>query len=197
VLGPKGRHVDARINLAGVHQSANAGVATAVLWTLDEHWPGIAHHATQGLETVRWAGRMERLEVGEVTVILDGAHNAAAAEALARSVAPRSDPSRTSLIFGAMSDKPWQPMLSALAPLATRRFYTEPLRPIAGRRAATPGQLARVAPGCWLGDPRTTIHQAIAQALPAETIIVAGSIFLVGAVRAALLGLQEDTILPL
>jgi folylpolyglutamate synthase/dihydropteroate synthase len=48
-----------------------------------------------------------------------------------------------------------------------------------------------------LGDPRTTIHHAIAQALPAETIIVAGSIFLVGAVRAALLGLQQDTILPL
>lgn len=197
VDGPGGQRAAIRLGLAGPHQADNAAVALGVIWLLEAVWPAMTERASQALAAVRWPGRLEPIPRGEALVLLDGAHNPAAAVALVHALRGRVDPARTTLIFGAMSDKSWEPMIALLAPLATRRFFTEPLRPIAGRRSADPRAIAARIPGQWIGDPRATIAHALAQALPGETIVVTGSIFLVGAVRAFLLGLREDDVLPL
>ena len=128
-------------------------------------------------------------------VWLDCAHNAAAARALSEVLAPKCDPAHTCLLFGAMEDKLWQPMLDVLGPLADCRYYVEPLPEVAGRRPVAPTRLAEYLPGRVAGDVATSLHGALTAAH--GTVVVTGSIYLVGAVRAALLRLPQDVVVPL
>jgi dihydrofolate synthase/folylpolyglutamate synthase len=61
-----------------------------------------------------------------------------------------------------------------------------------GRKAADPAELARL----WEGTPAATVPEALARARQAVgasgLVVVAGSIFLVGEVRAFLFGLERD-----
>ena len=95
-----------------------------------------------------------------------------------------------------MSDKLWRPSLKRLAPLASRRFYTEPLRPLGTRRSAAPAELAAVAAGECVADPVQAFRRALDASAPGDTVLVTGSIFLVGAVRAEVLGLRHDGAIP-
>ena len=80
--------------LAGPHQIANAGLAAAVALELDLTESAIA----EGLRTVRWPARMQRLTVGpygeaaraaDAELWLDGGHNPHAGAALAETLAER------------------------------------------------------------------------------------------------------------
>ncbi len=100
--------------LAGGHQIGNAGTAIAAARALD----GIEideQHLAKGLTTAVWPARMERLARGALhellppgsEIWLDGGHNPAAGEVLARAIADLED--RVSrplhLIIGMMSTK--------------------------------------------------------------------------------------------
>jgi dihydrofolate synthase/folylpolyglutamate synthase len=100
--------------LAGGHQIGNAGMALAAARALD----GIditEQHLAKGLATAVWPARMERLSRGALhellppgsEIWLDGGHNPAAGEVLARAIADLED--RVSrplhLIIGMMSTK--------------------------------------------------------------------------------------------
>ncbi len=186
--------------LRGRHQAENAGVALGIARCL------AAHHllldplgaAFAGLTTARWPGRYERilLDGPGVTVILDGAHNPEGALTLRDLVAaenPSGDPSRRALVFGALADKRWPEMLGPLAPLCARRYYTEPK----GRPPAALADLRALAPGEALAEPRAAIDRAVAESRPGDTVLVAGSIYLVGEIRAHLLGIEADPVIAL
>jgi len=185
-----------RPSLAGDHQVGNAAVAAVAAWHLRDTLPGIERHIEEGIAQARWPGRLERLESGNATVLLDCAHNAEGVAALCAHL-DGVDPERTRLVFGAIDEKPYAAMLDALAPLARHRHYCRPLDPVAGRRAVEPDVLA----SSWAGEthskPAEAIRAALAKAAPGELIVVTGSIFLVGAVRAELLGLGRDPAIPL
>lgn len=186
-----------RPRLEGRHQLVNASVAATVAWQLRHSLPGIEHHIERGVAEARWPGRMERLDGGGgVAVLLDCAHNMEGIASLCAHL-KSTDPARTCLIFGAIDEKPHGPMLDAVARLANRRYYCRPIDPIAGRQAVEPDALAAAHPGRALGSPEEALEAALLQAQEGELIIVTGSIFLVGAVRAALLGLRRDAAIPL
>jgi dihydrofolate synthase/folylpolyglutamate synthase len=84
-------------------------------------------------------------------------------------------------------------MLRALAPLAASRYYATPK----GRAAAGLDELAAVVEGAGIGDPRATLDAALAASRPGDTVVVTGSLYLVGEVRAALLGIESDPIIAL
>jgi dihydrofolate synthase/folylpolyglutamate synthase len=129
-----------------------------------------------------------------VTILFDGAHNDEGAEALARALeAEGRRTERTTLVFGALADKGFGTMLSRLAPLAHRRIYTAPK----GRAPATFENLAAIAPGEWAAEPADAVARAVALSGPGETVLVTGSLYLVGEVRAIVLGLPSDPIIPL
>lgn len=195
--GPAGQEARARLGLAGPHQIDNAAVAATIGWLLEPRWPQIGAAVRGGLEAAEWPGRLETIERDGVRIVLDGAHNPDAAEAVLAAIGRGHDPACTALIFGAMGDKSWRPMLEKLAPLTQRRYYTEPLRPIANRRSVPVATLVDFARGEGIEDPRAALARALQDAATGDTILVTGSIFLVGAVRAALLGLQQDEIVPL
>lgn len=189
-----------RAALRGRHQAANAGVAMGIAHCLARHHLLLEPAAATftGLTTARWPGRYERIRIdaSQVTVILDGAHNPDGALTLRELVAaenPSGDPSRRALVFGALADKRWPDMLGALAPLCSRRYYTEPK----GRAPAALADLSATAPGTMVAEPHDAITQAIAESRPGDTILVTGSIYLVGEIRAHLLGIEADPMIAL
>lgn len=190
---PGGRLSDLRIGLLGAHQAANAEVALAVLDALDERFgltiPEVALRA--GLLRVRWPGRLELLEgsrLGLGRVLLDGAHNPAGAAALARSLEDLGL-RRPTIVFGAMRGKDVRGALTALAPLEPRFVFTR-----ADERGALPPE-DLAATWARLGGRSTTADDpatALAVLHGQPMVVVAGSLYLVGAVRGMITGMQEE-----
>ncbi len=132
-----------------------------------------------------------------VAIFLDAAHNLDGARVLAaawRTMSigmwrPGTDAAtRTILVFGALADKAYEPLLRELAPLAHRRIYTSPK----GRQPAPLEALAAIAPGESIDDPASAMARALERSDPGDAILVAGSIYLVGEIRAHLLGEARD-----
>jgi dihydrofolate synthase/folylpolyglutamate synthase len=169
--------------LLGTHQARNAATAVRAVELLKPDLP--AETISRGVASVRWPGRLERFRVRGATVLLDGCHNADGALALRRFLSEvRVAPD---LIFGALADKDVEAMAAALGPAVTRIR----LVPAASARAASPEELARrFADARPDAAPAESFEAALEEFLvrpTAETIIIAGSLYLVGQARAALL----------
>ena len=173
--------------LPGDHQRANAAVAMKLLETLDAdaaHGLRVGADAIRtGLATASWPGRLERFDVSGCRFVLDAAHNPAGARALAAYLRA-TEPDGVALVFGAMQDKAIDEMLRALAPTAEQIVCTTAPSP----RAATAADLAQRAGGLGprvesVDDPIAAVERACASK---RTVVVAGSIFLIGPVRARL-----------
>jgi dihydrofolate synthase/folylpolyglutamate synthase len=170
--------------LAGEHQRANAAVAAALLQAIDaddERGLRVGADAVRaGLTTASWPGRLERFVVSGCRVVVDAAHNPAGARALAEYLR-KAEPGGVTLVFGAMQDKAIDEMLRALAPVAAAIVCTTAPSP----RAADAADLARRAAALGLraeaiADPSTAVRHACSSE---RTVVVAGSIFLIGPVR--------------
>jgi dihydrofolate synthase/folylpolyglutamate synthase len=189
---PGRRLTELRIGLLGAHQARNAAVALAVLDALDERFDLTLPEAAlrHGFADVRWPGRLELLDgaaLGIGRVLLDGAHNPAGAAALARALTDLGL-RRPTIVFGAMRGKDLRGVLSALAPLEPRFVFTR----VEDAGALPPAELA----AAWRslgGDARTAPDPRAALALAADDpVVVAGSLYLVGAVRGMITGEHED-----
>jgi dihydrofolate synthase / folylpolyglutamate synthase len=172
------------LGLSGEHQRANAAVALALLETLDadaRHGLRVSEAARRnGLAAARWPGRLETVAWRGRPLLLDAAHNPAGARALA-SYLLRERPEGVTLVFGAMKDKAVAGMLRALAPVARSIVCTTAPNP----RAMTAAELAALARSLDLDavavdDPAAAVDRAFGSP---HSVVVAGSIFLVGAVR--------------
>ncbi len=167
-----------RISLLGQHQVANAAVALAAacfpgLPALDEAV------IRRGLETASWPGRLETVRT-RPRVVLDGAHNPAGCQALARAVAHIWPGKKPILIFGAQNEKDWGAMLDSLACLNPRIIFTRvpwgQSLDIEKARARFPGALARP-------ELESAVTAALDMADPDDIILIAGSLYMVGPAR--------------
>ena len=185
-----------RVGLRGRHQAANVAVADATLDALAK--AGIASvHAEarrRGYATAVWPGRLEVLTVGEGRdVVLDGAHNPAGAAALAQALddlRPHLAPGPLTLVVASMADKDVDGVVAALGAAAALRGAKVIATSVDAPRAMSANDLAgrwRVVPGLAgvtaIADPLDAV--ATATDRPGTTV-VAGSLYLVGAVRAHL-----------
>jgi dihydrofolate synthase/folylpolyglutamate synthase len=189
---PGRRLTGLRIGLLGAHQAGNAAVALALLDALGERFALTLPEATlrQGLAGVRWPGRLELLDgsaLGHGRILLDGAHNPAGAAALASALADLGV-RRPTIVFGAMRTKDVRGVLRALAPLEPRFVFT---------RVEDPGALSREElAAAWApigGDAATAPDPRSAlEAAAGDPVVVAGSLYLVGAVRGMITGMDEE-----
>jgi len=173
--------------LAGAHQVDNAAVAIAAAATLaDSGLVALDRHAIRhGLAAVRWPGRLESLTPpgAPATVLLDAAHNPHGVSALARFLASLGR--RYVLVFGALADKDFAHMLPPLAGRASALVLTRPDSP----RALDPARLLALLPDRGLArveaEPAAALGTALglAAATGVDLVVVAGSIYLVAAVR--------------
>ena len=212
-----------RLGLLGRHQAANAAVALGILAALAK--AGIAAttaaHIRAGFESVRWPGRLEllaltgtdgaagtdragpaRLEAPDPAapdLLLDGAHNADGAAALAAALdelRPSLSPGRTTLLFGAMRDKDVVAMAASLAGAAALTGARIITVRIDAPRALSAAELATIWRTASPGGghevrPFESLDDALVTAIAAAReyggpLVVAGSLYLVGAVRGRL-----------
>ncbi len=176
-----------KLNLAGAHQLDNAATALAVIAELRRQGYEIPDAAAlQGLTTVRWPGRLEWIEASPA-LLLDGAHNAQGAQALAAYIATLPKQARRVLLCGVLAEKVSDEMIAALASLAMQAVATTPGDPRALPAESLASQLAArgmAAESCE--RPADALVRARELAGPDGLVIVAGSLYLVGAVRALL-----------
>ena len=219
-----GRLGRVRVGLRGRHQAANVAVADATLDALEA--AGIARVGDEarraGYAAVRWPGRLELLDVAGREVLLDGAHNPAGAATLAEALddlAPFLAPGRPTVVLAIMADKDVDGVLGALAGAALLRDARVICTAPSGGRALPPEQLAArwtavaaqrgvaaraviAGPRATveaIADPRAALEAALGSGSRTGPVIVAGSLYLVGAARAILVAdplLVPDPPLP-
>jgi dihydrofolate synthase/folylpolyglutamate synthase len=173
-------------SLPGEHQRRNAGAALlacelATCLPIDEA------KARAALLTVEWAGRWQshRLTDGR-RLIIDGSHN----EEGARVVEPllASLPAPT-VIVGALGSERARPLIETATRHAARLVLVRP----DNERACSVAELAALVPAEFRGEVR---RASVAELFPSpatctaegETIVVLGSLYLVGEVLARLRG---------
>lgn len=176
---------DGPVGLPGPHQRGNAALAAAALRLLDGAGVPVPEAAiAEGIASARWPGRLETVQ----GVLLDGAHNPDGAAALAAALRALHPRRPVELVFGVLADKDHRGMIEALAP-AVRRFHL--LAPDSPR-ALPPAALAAAVRPHGACDLHAGVEEAIACAREAARdgalVCVAGSLYLVGAARAALGG---------
>ncbi|MBM4124059.1 MAG: bifunctional folylpolyglutamate synthase/dihydrofolate synthase [Nitrospira sp.] len=178
--------------LAGAHQLENAACALAFLEVASERGLRVTEADVRaGLLATTWEGRLEVVERGP-TLILDGAHNPAAAAVLASYLADyrRSHAgARIILVVGMMRDKDRAGFFRLVLPLADELVLTQAQIP----RAASVQELA-----ASLGDwphvayralsPADALAQARRLASFEDLMCVTGSLMLVGEAKALLRG---------
>jgi dihydrofolate synthase/folylpolyglutamate synthase len=137
--------------------------------------------AVPGVSAARWPGRLQEIP-GLPPLLLDGAHNPDGARALAAHLAGWPG---FVLLFGAMADKDVEAMSAALFPLARAVVLTG----LPENRACSPTELARrsgAAEAHRSADVRQGLELARRLAGPDGRVVVAGSLYLVGAVLDAI-----------
>jgi dihydrofolate synthase/folylpolyglutamate synthase len=189
-----GSEIEVASPLIGAHQQRNAALAIAAAVELREnHGIGItADSIERGIRNTRWPGRLEMLRRESITWILDVAHNPAGAWALRsslRSILDREAEAgrpRT-LVFSCLKDKPVAELAQILFPIFDRVIFA----PIASPRATpTETLLAAAAATGTPAKAAPTVYTAMQYAKPAGegVVVVSGSVYLVGDIRALLLG---------
>ncbi|MFA5354704.1 MAG: folylpolyglutamate synthase/dihydrofolate synthase family protein [Thermodesulfovibrionales bacterium] len=151
---------DLSIPLAGEHQLINASVAikTAIEALADTADPALIR---EGLLKSSWPGRLDLVRRNP-DIMIDGAHNPEAAEALAQFIKRNLGDRKVILVMGVMSDKDVEGIITPLLPLAAEVIFTAPNY----GRAAAPEALAEQASG--MGFPSSTassVREAIERAI--------------------------------
>ena len=163
--------------LAGRHQLDNVVVALRAAECLKFSREQIE----RGVNTAVWPGRMERIS-GKPSFLLDGAHNLMAMRALCDTL-QESYPEGVPMIFGCMSDKDYEGMLELLRPRVRDMVFTK----VEGSRAKDPKELQELWPGSRVVvSAREAIALAHLHFKPEETVVVCGSLYLIGEVRTVL-----------
>ena len=187
VTTPVRSYRNVRLGLNGCHQIANAVVAMRLLELLDAIGVTVtANDIVTGITDVVWPARLEWLRLSKGRVLIDAAHNPAGAHALADYLrASRHAP--LAVVLAVMKDKDVDAIVGALCPIASRFIATTvgsaralPARTLADRIR----QLDAVVRVDEVDDPVVAVDRALADATRA---VAAGSIFLVGPLRARLL----------
>ena len=169
--------------LAGLYQRENISLAIVaaelLLGTLD---PAVTHRA---LSDLRWPGRLEWC--GDI--LLDGAHNPHAAHALAAYLTEQ-DLYDMIWVVALKADKDAQGIISPLLPHTERVLITE----LDAEESQPPEYLLQLSAEAGvaaeaLASPHEALQRALALRRPGQKILVAGSLFLVAAVRSRCLEL--------
>lgn len=185
IAGTRGVYESLDIPLLGRHQADNAAAAVAALEALSG--TGIPYSLVErGLAAAAWPGRLEIVHDAPL-VIMDGAHNPHAAGALRAAAEELCPGRRIHLLVGMSSDKAISQTAQRLGGLAVSATCSQGGHP----RAVDPTILAKqFAPHCFdvhvMSDARDAYTYLFNAVDPSDVIIVTGSLFFVGELRAVL-----------
>jgi dihydrofolate synthase / folylpolyglutamate synthase len=172
------------IALAGEHQKYNANVAVHAV-----HQAGVYLNydtVKNSLDRVYWPGRFENLGDYDSPIVLDGAHNPHAAEALAATWKLEYPKRKPVIIFGAVDGKDIVGVLQHIAPIAETLIFT----PIDSPRSLSAEELEAGLQKSGIEVPYhclDSLKQAWIKANELELpILITGSLFLIGEAKSML-----------
>ena len=191
-------------NLKGEYQIGNSAIALAGLEILsDSNFMVDETAIRQGLNQVKWPGRLEYFHLPEASSIrdgqkmaaqrcylIDGAHNPAGVMSLKKALKTDFPFKNLVMVWASMADKDISKNLSIIAPLCRNIILTKPK----GERSADPFRLREAIPEKYLDRAICipSINKALDKAYelssPDDLICIAGSLYLVGEARRLLLG---------
>jgi len=170
--------------IPGRYQGQNAALAIAAAEVFDSHGTAMSDIAIKkGVAGSYWPGRME-LIAGEPSLLLDGAHNPAGALALVEALSdyPRK---RLLLVTGVCSDKDMELIYAPLISMVDRVYTVTPNVERALKDSELAGFFSEkglISQAC--GTVVDGIRSARADAATGDLILVCGSLFVVGEVKA-------------
>ena len=176
-----------KLALRGRHQRDNAAVAMCVMEELRRLGVKLDDRGMRaGFEQALWPGRLEATRWHGAELLLDAAHNAAGARALADYLRDVGWTNVT-LLIGVMHDKDVTAILEPLAPLCASIVCTTPPTPRAMAAVDLAARAAehRNAPADIraIPDPAAALE---ATSQPGARVVACGSIFLIGPLRGIL-----------
>ncbi|MFM7130710.1 MAG: bifunctional folylpolyglutamate synthase/dihydrofolate synthase [bacterium] len=185
--------------LLGPHQVENAALCLATLdaaETFGLHFD--REKICQAWQGLQMPARVEILGTSPLLVI-DGAHNAASAQALAETIKISFPPLKGPrvLVFGTTREKDLEGQIAHLLPLFAKIVITQyqknpRARSLEETRAAI--ESAGRSVDAEILQPVEACHEAQAMAGPDGLVVVTGSLFLAAEIRAAILGIEDQTL---
>lgn len=179
------------VNLLGDHQVDNAAVALEAFYLLATKDRRISRDAAaSGLAAVAWPGRLEVFS-GSPLLVLDGAHNPAGAGVLRQALDRYFAGKPRVFLTGILHDKDVEGILSVLIRPEDKVVVVAP----DSERAEDPAVLAAMITAVQV-ETAPTIADGLARAQALcnadDLLCVAGSLYLIGAVRPLVLSGQID-----
>lgn len=169
-------------NLEGQFQRWNAALAIYATEILKARFPVKPGDA---LQTIDWPGRWQHLQLSDRHLILDATHNPEGADALQQNLRALKSP--PIIIAGTLGEDRARSLMQTITPHARELILVEPDQP----RATPTATLRKFLPP----DFQTTVREDAVASLfpkphtcaagkPGDTILVTGSIYLIGEVLA-------------
>ncbi len=178
--------------LSGEHQMENASIAIKASIEffkknsynkLSKNIGNIKELIRNGLSLLKWHGRLEFIHYNP-DVLIDGAHNPAAATVLAGNIKKvfLKKYKKIIMILGIMNDKDIKGIMEPLLPIASDLIFTAP----SYNRAAQPSKLMNIARSMGFNSTHTTenVNSAIKKAFSLckdnSLIVITGSFYTIG-----------------
>lgn len=179
-------------NLEGDYQRWNAATATLAARLLRDRLPAVDEAAIAlGLRQVRWPGRWERTSIGGRPLILDASHNPEGAQVLENNLHKlvAATGRKPVIVTGVLGEFRARALLDVVCRYAREVHLVPPHQ----ERACTYEQLEAIVPA----EQRALLHRATLESIfpdartcaiggPEDTIVVTGSIYLLGEIYARL-----------
>jgi len=172
--------------LPGSYQVDNAALVLAACELIGKNNTAITlHNIQEGLSRNHWPGRLEIVSHNPF-IILDGAHNLAAARNLAKFLSSNLAGKSITLVIGILDDKPYKGMLKSLLTTVHRVILTRAKID----RALEPRKLYEAAKNfnpdaVIIPDVSQAIKKAIETTPRHGAICIAGSLYVVGEAKEA------------
>jgi dihydrofolate synthase/folylpolyglutamate synthase len=183
----------AKLPLLGKHQLDNAATAVLAVEALAKAGVEVTEEAVkQGLESVKWPGRIEVLKRRPL-VVVDSAHTADSARRLRDTLLEYLRVDRATLVIGVMGDKDLEGLVSAIEPAALRVIATQADHPRALAAEAVAKAFRAQSVETYV-EPKlgAAIDMATSLSTGTDAVVILGSIALAGEARAHILGLERD-----
>ncbi len=176
--------IDYPLSLAGDIQLLNSALAMATIQTLQQKGWQISLSAIQtGMRKTRWRGRIEWVKWKNQQILIDGAHNVAAAKVLREYIDSLN--SKIIWVMGMLSTKDHQGILKVLLRPQDKLL----LVPVPDHSTAKPEELSQLAQEICpqltsiktYDDLKLALTEAVNQVnSQKETIVICGSLYLLG-----------------
>lgn len=170
-------------SLKGRHQQDNLfGVLSVCQWLNENHHSLRFQRSLilQGLSKIHHLCRIEHLEKGNTTIILDGSHNVDGIIALCNYLKAQFPQNKKNIIFGILKDKDLEKILPQLIDIGNHFYLCEPMN----KRALAANELFEYFPNTLskeieiITDPLIAFEMALAKKEAEHEILIAcGSLY--------------------